>query len=79
MSQCGGTILSDAEKTKATCSPAKKSLVLFRVYYILIPILLFVLFIEAVVIIMSLPAGIGTALTAAATTSLGASGATASS
>ena len=65
MSQCGGVVLSDAERTKATCSPAKRSLVVFRIYYIFFPILLFILFAEAVFIVMSLPSGIGSALTAA--------------
>jgi hypothetical protein len=65
MSQCGGIILSDAEKTKTTCSPTKPSLVVFRIYYIFFPALLFILFAEAVYIIMSLPSGIGSALTAA--------------
>ena len=75
MNKCGGVIVSEADRTKSTCSPTKRSLVVFRFYYIFVPILLFVLFVESVVILMSLPGGFASAITSAATKSLPAIGA----
>ncbi len=63
MSQNTG--LTQAELSKNTCSPSGKKLVTFRLYYILFPILLFLLVVESVYIISSLPDGIGSAFTAA--------------